>query len=167
LPRAPRYSSGPMNCRFLPFAAVLVLALASCKTPYKESDKAREDKKKDASGDTSFQGFVGRLRIAVKNKDYQMLSQMMAPNFGYRWDAAPEGETVFSYWQTNNVWPDLQAVIQEKFVPYGDFMVAPPKFATEPNTYPSYRAGLKMMNGSWRFIYFVPAPPAGEQALGQ
>jgi hypothetical protein len=158
----------PMNFRpFLSLTTLCALALAGCKTPYKESDKKREDAKKDMSGDHSFQAFVGRLRIAVRTKDFQVLAQLMSPNFGYRWDNAPEGETVFSYWQANNVWPDLEAVLQEQFVPYGDFMVAPPKFAAQPNTYPGYRAGVKQVNGSWRFIYFVPAPPAGEQALGQ
>ena len=36
-----------------------------------------------------------------------------------------------------------------------------------PESYPGYRAGTRMINGAWRFAYFVPAPPAGEQALGQ
>ena len=159
----------PMNFRplLLLVTATCALALASCKTPYKESDKKREEKKKDMSGDHSFQSFVGRLRIAVKTKDHEVLAQMMSPNFGYRWDTAPEGETAFSYWETNKVWPELEAVLQEKFVPYADFMVAPPKFAEEPNTYPGYRAGLKQVNGSWQFVYFVPAPPDAEQALGQ
>jgi hypothetical protein len=156
---------------FRPFfslvAATCVLALAGCKTPYKESDKKREDKKKDASGDQTFQGFIGRLRTAVRTKDYQVLSQLMIPDFGYRWDKAPEGETVFSYWKANNVWPNLEEVVNEQFVPHDDFMVAPPRFAAESNNYPGYRAGVKQVNGSWRFIYFVPAPPEGEQALGQ
>jgi hypothetical protein len=33
-------------------------------------------------------------------------------------------------------------------------MVAPPQFAFDPE-YHGYRAGITMVNGSWRFAYFV------------
>ena len=165
---AVHYSNRPMNFRphFLLAAAACTLALAGCKTPYKETDKAREAKKKDASGDHSFQAVLGQLRIAVQKKDFQMLAQLMAPDFGYRWDNAPPDETVFSYWEANNIWPQLDEVLKQQFVPNGDFMVAPPAFGADPD-YPGYRAGMKQIGGSWKFAYFVPAPPPGEQALGQ
>ena len=49
--------------------------------------------------------------------------------------------------------------MQEKWSAHEAFMVVPPQFAQDDN-YPGYRAGLTMVNGSWRFAYFVPAPPA-------
>ena len=157
-----------MNLRTLcTIAAAGAFALSGCKTPYKESDKKREEKKKDASGDQSFQAVVGRLRIAVRNQDFQELAQLMTADFGYRWDAPPSGETPFSYWQANNVWPELNRVLEQKFVPHDDFMVAPPEFAADSLNYPGYRAGMKQVNGSWKFAYFVGAPPAAEQAVGQ
>ena len=157
-----------MNFRPLPLlTALCALTLTSCKTPYKESDKKREEKKKDASGDHSFQATVGHLRAAVAKKDFQELAQLMTPDFGYRWDNAPPGETVFSYWQANNVWPELNNVLEKNFVPHDDFMVAPPEFAADSVNYSGYRAGMRMINGSWKFAYFVGPPPAGEQAVAQ
>jgi hypothetical protein len=44
-------------------------------------------------------------------------------------------------------------------VPYDGFMVAPPQLAEDPD-YAGFRAGVRMVNGSWRFVYFVPKPPA-------
>ena len=48
--------------------------------------------------------------------------------------------------------------MREPFVPFGDvrdgFMVAPPEFATA-NEYTGYRAGIQLVNGSWKFAYFV------------
>lgn len=148
-------------------AVAAAFALPACKTPYKESDKKREEKKKDMSGDHSFQAVLGRLRIAAKKQDFQELAQLMTSDFGYRWDAAPPGETVFSYWQANNVWPELNRVLEQNFVPHEDFMVAPAEFAADSVNYAGYRAGMKQINGAWKFAYFVGAPPAGEQATGQ
>lgn len=114
---------------------------------------------KDESGDVAFQAFVGRLRVAVQTRDVPMLSSMMAQDFGYRWDKGAEGETPFAYWDANNLWGELAALMKENWVPYDGFMIVPPQFATSPD-FRGYRAGLKMENGSWRFAYFVPPPPA-------
>jgi hypothetical protein len=48
--------------------------------------------------------------------------------------------------------------VHEKWVPYDGFMVVPAQLATDPQ-YGGYRAGVQMVNGSWRFMYFVPPPP--------
>ena len=82
---------------------------------------------------------------------------MMTRDFGYRWDTPPPGDNVFAYWDQNNIWPQLNAVVKKNWVPYDGFMVAPPEFASNAS-YGGYRAGAKMVNGGWRFNYFVPAP---------
>jgi hypothetical protein len=140
------------------------LAFSGCKTPYKESDEKREADRRDAAPDPNFQAFVGRLRKAVENKDYEMLQGMMAPDFGYRWDDAPPGDNVFTYWSMNNLWPVLTDVLRKPFIPNGPFMVAPPDFVSNP-AYPGYRAGMRQLGGSWRFVYFVPPPPAAPESF--
>ena len=159
-----------MSPRLLTLACLPVLLLGGCKTPYKDSDKKREDEKRNAAGDPTFQAFLGRLRTAVARKDYEMLRSLMAPDFGYRWDNPPPGDNVFTYWDLNNLWPDLDAILRKDFTLLDDFMVGPPEFAKSPQTYAGYRVGLKQVMGAWRFVYFVPppppehmAPPAGEQ----
>jgi len=114
---------------------------------------------KDESGDAAFQAFLGRLRKAVATRDVPTLASMMAPDFGYRWDDAPQGETPFAYWDSKNLWGELAALMKEKWVPHNGFMVVPAQFAANEE-YRGYRAGLTMVNGSWRFAYFVSAPAA-------
>jgi len=36
-----------------------------------------------------------------------------------------------------------------------DYMVAPPQFADASLNYEGYRAGIRRVNGSWKFAYFV------------
>ena len=115
----------------------------------------------DQSSDTSFQAFQNRLRKAVSKRDIETLAPMMAPNFGYSWESGGEGAGVFDYWNRNNLWPELELVLKEKFVPSGNFMVAPAEVSFDPD-YKGYRAGLQLVNGSWRFAFFVAAPPAAE-----
>ena len=153
-----------MHLRLVALALGSACLLAGCETPFKKSDKAREDAKKDASKDPSFQGFIGRLQTAVRTKDFEVLGSLMAPDFGYRWETPPAGESVFTYWNEQNVWPHVTEVLRAKFAPNGEFMVAPPEFAANPDTYQGWRAGMRIIGGSWRFAYFVPAPTAGEQA---
>ncbi len=128
----------------------------------KKRDKARGTNKerptKDESKDVSFQGFVGRLRVAVQRRDTAMLETMMSPDFGYRWDSGPPGETPFDFWQKHNLWGELATLLGERWVPYDGYMVVPPTMASNPD-FNGYRAGLKQYNGAWRFAYFVPAPP--------
>jgi hypothetical protein len=148
-----------MRSRSLALLALPLLILASCKSPYKESDAKREAQKKNASNDPTFQAFLGRLRIAVAKKDYEVLRGMMVPDFGYRWDNPPPGDSIFAYWDLNNLWPELEKLLQTQFMPLEDFMVSPPEFADKPSGYAGYRVGIKQIMGSWRFVYFVPPPP--------
>ena len=110
---------------------------------------------KDQNGDQAFLAFLGRLRQAVHAHDVDAIASMMTTDFGYLYPDG-EGKGVFEYWDQNNVWPELELVIKERFVPKGDaYMVAPAEFATDPEHYGGYRAGLKLENGSWKFAYFI------------
>ena len=138
---------------------LLVMAFAGCEAPYKKSDAAERRPLKDAAKDQSFQAFVGRLRSAVAKKDRQMLASMMAPDFGYRWDDPPQGEVIFDYWDRHKLWGELGNILKQKFEPNELYLVAPPEVVTDPH-YPGYRVGMRIVGGSWRFAYFVPAEPA-------
>ncbi len=137
---------------------VLGSSLAACSTPSKkkEADKSKppETTMEDMSGDVSFQAFLGRLRKAVAAHDVQTVATMMTPNFGYRLNPLGEGDGVFQYWDDELLWPQLQAVLSQHFVPKGNFMIAPPEFATDPNFH-GYRAGITSVDGDWKFAYFV------------
>lgn len=135
---------------------LLVFAIAGCDTPSKKKAAKKPERKemRDLSGDVSFQAFVGRLQKAVALRDVQTLSTMMTPNFGYRLEPPGEGEGVFQYWDQTNAWKELERVLGTKFVPNGNFMVAPPQFASDPQ-YNAFRAGITWVNGSWKFAYFV------------
>ena len=138
---------------------LMVALLAGCESPYQKSDAAEKEKMKDQSKDPSFQAFIGRLRTGVAKRDRAMLSSMMTGDFGYRWENPPPGESVFDYWDQQNVWPELSKVLQEKFEPNDLYMVAPRAVITDPH-YPGYRAGMRLVGGSWKFAYFVPGEPA-------
>jgi len=142
---------------------LLVLAMGGCASLKKKPkiQKPPGTDMPDQSGDTAFQAFQSRLRKAVAKRDIATLAPMMAPNFGYSWEPGGEGAGVFDYWNRNNLWPELELVLREKFVPSGNFMVAPPEVTFDPD-YKGYRAGLQLVNGAWRFGFFVSAPPAAE-----
>ncbi len=141
---------------------VLALALGGCKTP-SAKDKAKSDalKKKtkanlrEESSDVDFQAFVNRLRKAVAARDMNTLASMMTTDFGYSLNPEKAGDGVFKFWDEQNMWPELDGILSEKFVKKGDFMVAPPQFADESLNYDGYRAGIRRVNGSWKFAYFV------------
>jgi uncharacterized protein YceK len=147
-----------ITCLLLVFA----VALSGCKTTSKadKEKKAALDKKakanlREESSDTDFQAFVGRLRKAVAAHDMNTLATMMTPEFGYSLKPEMSGEGVFKYWDENNMWPELEGILSEKFVKKGQYMVAPPQFADESLNYDGYRAGIRRINGSWKFAYFV------------
>ncbi|HYY13232.1 MAG TPA: hypothetical protein VE758_02245 [Chthoniobacterales bacterium] len=147
-------------------AAILLFAfaLSGCATPQMKAEKekkaaaaAKKAKVKPSEEPTEvdFQAFVGRLRKAVAAHDVQTLATMMTSDFGYRLEPEASGEGVFQYWDEHGLWPELQGILSEKFVKKGDYMVAPPQFANPALNYDGYRAGIRRINGSWKFAYFV------------
>jgi len=137
----------------MPLRMLLILALAvccaACHTPPKEAQHTSAK-----TGDAAFQSFVAQVRKAVAKRDMQLLASMMTPDFGYRLEPVGEGPGVFQYWDQNSLWHELQLILNERFVPNGAYMVAPPQFATDPQ-YHGYRAGFTQVNGVWKFAYFV------------
>ena len=155
-----------MRYPFLPLLAGLcAVALFACNTTDTANPKtsgAAATKKstppptmRDPSGDVAFQAFLSRLRHAITAHDLQTIASMMTTDFGYRLDPPGEGPGVFAYWDQNNIWPELELVMKERFVPKENYMVAPPEFVTDEAHYSGYRAGIRMDNGSWKFAYFV------------
>ena len=147
----------------------LAVALTGCKSP-EQREKAKEAKLtkkanaklREESTDVDFQAFVGRLRKAVASRDVAALKSMMTPDFGYKLEpkmegleAGAEGPGVFQYWNEQGLWPELDGILSEKFVKKGAYMVAPPQFADGSVNYDGYRVGIRRVNGSWKFAYFV------------
>jgi hypothetical protein len=149
-------------------ATILLAAVVAC-TGCKSSGKRdktktpaqikREQEEAEANPDVDFQAFVGRLRKAVAARDMNTIAQMMTPDFAYVMASNSEqdrkGEGVFQYWDENGLWPELEGILSEKFVKKDDYMVAPPQFANPAIDYDGYRAGIRRVNGSWKFVYFV------------
>ncbi len=156
----------PRSLELLVIAA-LALALTGCPSKEEKKDamaaKIHEKTSIPAqSGDTNFLAFMTRLRMAVAKRDLPVIASMMTPDFGFRLDPPGEGDGVFAYWDKNNIWPELNLVLREKFVGDGPFMTAPIEFvkskiSTDPNAkpYTGYRAGMTLVEGGWRFAYFV------------
>ncbi len=82
---------------------------------------------------------------------------MMTPDFGYKLNPPMEGDGVFKYWDEQNLWPELEGILSESFVKSedGNYMIAPPQFVDKSLHYDGYRAGIRRINGSWKFAYFV------------
>jgi hypothetical protein len=152
---------------FVTFALLVVLASVGCKSggrrnKGKEAAKTKKEEKvppPTESSDVDFQAFVGRLRKAVQSRDMNEVASMMTNDFAYVMGNTPEadrkGDGVFQYWEEHGLWPELEGILSEKFVTKGEFMVAPPQFANPAIDYDGYRAGIKRVNGSWKFAYFV------------
>lgn len=144
---------------------VLALATSGCglfrKKPKKEAARTKKEQSAPAeqSSEQDFAAFVGRLRKVVAARDAKSLAEMMTSDFAYVMGGTPEtdmkGEGVFQYWEEHGLWPELEGIISEKFVKKDDFMVAPPQFADSTIDYEGYRAGIRRVNGSWKFVYFV------------
>jgi hypothetical protein len=144
--------------------ALLLIAFVftACQTPEQKKEKARKEAlKKKAKADlrepqdVDFQAFVGRLRKAVTSRDMATLKTMMTDDFGYKLEPPMAGSGVFQYWDQENLWPELDGILSEKFVKKGNFMVAPPQFADPSLNYDGYRIGITRVRGSWKFAYFV------------
>ena len=142
---------------------VIAIAFSGCQTPAKKNEEARKAAlKKQAkvvarqeNTDVDFDAFVSRLRKVVVAHDLKTLASLMTPDFGYSLNPERSGDGVFQYWDENNIWPELQGILSEKFVKKGEYMVAPPQFADPSLNYDGYRAGIRRINGSWKFAYFV------------
>ena len=135
---------------------------SACQTPDQKKEKLKQAalKKKAKtdlreSTDVDFQAFVSRLRKAVTNRDMATLKLMMTDDFGYKLDPPMAGPGVFQYWEQENLWPELDGILSERFVKKGAFMVSPPQFADPSLNYDGYRAGITRVRGSWKFAYFV------------
>jgi hypothetical protein len=155
----------PIICVVLASVIALV-AFPGCKSQSKAEKERKAALRKKAqaelreeSGDVDFQAFVSRLRKAVSAHDTATLSTMMTPNFGYKLSPAMEGDGVFKFWDQENLWPEVEGILSESFVKGDDeYMVAPPQFADKSLNYDGYRAGIRRINGSWKFAYFVNGP---------
>jgi hypothetical protein len=146
------------------FTALLLSAFffPGCQTPEQKKEKLKqaELKKKTKadlreSSDVDFQAFVGRLKKAVANRDIGTLKSMMTDDFGYKLEPPMSGPGVFQYWEQENLWPELDGILSERFVKKGNYMVAPPQFADPSLNYDGYRIGITRVRGSWKFAYFV------------
>jgi hypothetical protein len=151
-----------MNLRLIACALAL-LSFASCEAtkqpPYKKKDDEEKKPMRDQSKDPSFQSFLSRFRTAVSKRDTAMLASLMTPDFGYRWDDAPPGETPFMYWDQHKLWGELSHLLEQRFVESDMYMVAPAEVVSDP-TYTGYRVGARTIRGSWKLAYFVPAEGA-------
>ena len=105
--------------------------------------------------EVDFQAFLGRLKKAIAAHDVNELAGMMTEDFGYSLNPEKSGDGVFKYWDENNLWPELEGIMTERFVKKGDFWVAPPQFADPTLNYDGYRVGIRRVKGSWKFVYFV------------
>jgi hypothetical protein len=140
---------------------LLVLATGGCQSPQKKKTAKQETKPAKVKPgqeptDVDFDGFVARLRKAVATHDMNTIAQMMTPDFGYSLNPERSGDGVFQYWDENNLWPEVEGILSERFVKKGEeYMVAPPQFADPSLNYDGYRAGIRRLKGSWKFAYFV------------
>ena len=147
--------------RFLAFLLLMFgLAAGSCTTPPKKKTAAHETKPAkikpgQEASDVDFDAFISRLRKAVAAHDMNTIAAMMTADFGYSLNPEKSGEGVFKYWDENNLWPELAGILSETFVKKQDYMVAPSQFADPSLNYDGYRAGIRRVNGSWKFAYFV------------
>ncbi len=139
-----------------------VFVFSGCQTPEQKKDKLKKAALKKqakadlrAPADVDFQAFVGRLRKAVAKRDLETLKSMMTDDFGYKLEPAMSGPGVFQYWEQENLWPELDGILSERFVKKGAFWVSPPQFADPSLNYDGYRAGITRVRGSWKFAYFV------------
>lgn len=146
------------------FLLIGALAFGGCDKSKNKDKKPAVKKRADAelreeNTDVDFQAFVGRLKKAVSSHDVNTIAGMMTEDFAYvlgRTAAEDrKGDGVFKYWDENNLWPELDGILTEKFVKKDDFWVAPPQFADPTLNYDGYRAGIRRVKGSWKFVYFV------------
>jgi hypothetical protein len=141
---------------------ISALALGGCDLfkPKKDNKKAAVNKRvkadlREENNDVDFQAFVSRLKKAVSAHDVNTIAGMMTADFGYSLNPERSGDGVFKYWDENNLWPELEGILTEKFAKKDDFWVAPPQFADPTLNYDGYRVGIRRVSGNWKFVYFV------------
>jgi hypothetical protein len=131
----------------------------SKQTDKKPAVKKRAQADLRENSDVDFQAFVGRLKKAVAAHDVNAIAAMMTEDFAYVLGKTTaedrKGDGVFKYWDENNLWPELEGIMTERFVKKDDFWVAPPQFADPTLNYDGYRVGIRRVKGSWKFVYFV------------
>src|SRR5690349_1740211 len=112
---------------------VLVISLlavsflfSACQTPEQKKEKLKQAALKKKAKvdlrepqDVDFQAFLVRLRKAVSKRDKETLKSMMTDDFGYKLDPALSGPGVFQYWEQEDLWPELDGILSEKFVKKG------------------------------------------------
>ena len=140
---------------------ICALAFGGCDLFKSKNDKkpavtkrAKADLR-DENNDVDFQAFLGRLKKAIAAHDVNAIAAMMTEDFGYSLNPEKSGDGVFKYWDENNLWPELEGIMTERFVKKGEFWVAPPQFADASLNYDGYRMGIRRVKGSWKFVYFV------------
>jgi hypothetical protein len=86
----------------------------------------------------------------------------MAPNFVYSLKPVRSGEGVFKYWDDQNLWPELNRILTEKFVRQGRYLVAPRQAADGSLNYHGYTAGIRIVptwkesgGGKYELAFFV------------
>ncbi len=181
----PAGSNGVRNLAWLAIAMLASLPLTGCKSDeakakeepaatmskeekiralYEmEADKKRqavENAAKERQADqpppvSDFNDFLARLRAAIASRDAFALAPLMTNDFGYNMNPVMQGPGVFQFWDQNNTWVELEYVLNEDWVPSGNYMVAPPQFADPQAQYRGFRGGARLINGGWRFAYFI------------
>jgi len=153
---------------FGPILAALLL-MAGCRTPWSGKEKAEDPAEAAATGEekpadkpkpgrsdqAGLEQFLAQLRTAVAERNMEVVASLMTPNFGYQLEPPREGEGVFQFWDEHGLWEELALIVQEPFVEYHGFHVAPPVFAESEGGYTGYRAGIRKIKGKWKFVYFV------------
>lgn len=151
-------------CLLRGLALCTALALTACPTtdPKKNAKKPATKPKptlSEENADLDFQAFASRLRKAAAAHDVNTLASMMTSDFAFVLGATPaedrQGEGVFQYWDENGLWVELTGILSERFAQKETYMVSPPQFADPATDYTGYRAGIRRVNGSWKFAYFV------------
>lgn len=146
------------------FVILLLAALVGCQSAEKraEAEEKIETAERDVRQvkDPSFNSFLGRLRKAVAKRDVRTLSTMMTDNFAYSWEPGGEGYGCFVYWDSNNLWPELEKIVNAQFLPKDNFMTAPAEFVERGEEYRGFRAGILKERGTFKFAYFVPPEEA-------
>jgi hypothetical protein len=152
-------------------AVALLLSAPGCKSLFPDKDNLKDrlshtgekvpemgPKEKDpkpSEPGASLEEFLATLRGAVAERNMSVIASLMTANFGYQLEPPLEGEGVFRYWDERGLWEELALVVNEPFEPIGGFHVAPPAFVHASGGYTGYRAGVRKINGRWKFVYFV------------